>query len=159
MQYPAFQAAGWPIGDGAVESGNKLVVEARLKGSGMHWARSHVDPLLALRNLACNDRWDEGWSHIVEELRRQTRLRSMTRRQQRRACCDAQPVLSRQTAPASSDVGSLTEVALASAHLPAPPVKPVPDKPKEPQRPAPDHPWRRSPIGRARYQPTTRAKL
>ena len=38
MQYPAFQAAGWPIGDGAVESGNKLVVEARLKGSGMHWA-------------------------------------------------------------------------------------------------------------------------
>ena len=42
MQYPTFQAAGWPIGDGAVESGNKLVVEARLKGSGMHWARPHV---------------------------------------------------------------------------------------------------------------------
>jgi hypothetical protein len=158
MQYPTFQAAGWPIGDGAVESGNKLVVEARLKGSGMHWARSHVDPLLALRNLACNDRWDEGWSHIGEELRRQTRLRSMTRRQQRRACCEAQPVLSRQTAPASSDVVPLTEVALASAHVPAPPAKPVPDQQKKPQRPAPDHPWRRSPIGRARYQPTTRAK-
>ena len=28
MQYPLFLAAGWPIGDGAVESGNKLVVEA-----------------------------------------------------------------------------------------------------------------------------------
>ncbi len=49
MQYPTFLAAGWPIGDGAVESGNKLVVEARLKGSGMHWARPHVDPMLALR--------------------------------------------------------------------------------------------------------------
>jgi len=158
MQYPTFQAAGWPIGDGAVESGNKLVVEARLKGSGMHWARPHVDPLLALRNLACNDRWDEGWSHLVEELRRQTRWRCMTRRQQRRACCDAPPILSRQTAPASSDLGALTEGALASAHVPAPPAKPMPDKPKEPQRPAPDHPWRRSPIGRARYQPTTRAK-
>ena len=48
MQYPAFQAAGWPIGDGAVESANKLVVEARLKGSGMHWARPHVDPMLGL---------------------------------------------------------------------------------------------------------------
>jgi hypothetical protein len=36
MQYPLFQAADWPIGDGAVESGNKLVAEARLKGSGMH---------------------------------------------------------------------------------------------------------------------------
>jgi hypothetical protein len=35
LDYPAFQAAGWPIGDGAVESANKLVVEARLKGSGM----------------------------------------------------------------------------------------------------------------------------
>ena len=27
MQYPTFLAAGWPIGDGAVESGNKLVVK------------------------------------------------------------------------------------------------------------------------------------
>jgi len=35
MHYPAFQAAGWPIGDGAVESGNKLVVEARLKGGSI----------------------------------------------------------------------------------------------------------------------------
>jgi len=159
MQYPVFQAAGWPIGDGAVESANKLVVEARLKGSGMHWARPHVDPMLALRNLACNDRWDEGWAQIVAELRRQTRLRSMTRCQQRRARCEAQPVLSRQTAPASSDVVPQTEAALASAPVPAPPAKPMPDQPKEPRRPAPDHPWRPSPIGRARYQPTTHAKL
>ncbi len=35
------------------------VVEALLKGSGMHWARPHVDPMLALRNIASNDRWDE----------------------------------------------------------------------------------------------------
>jgi hypothetical protein len=25
------------------------VVEARLKGSGMHWARANVNPMLALR--------------------------------------------------------------------------------------------------------------
>jgi hypothetical protein len=57
MQSPAFQAAGWPIGSGAVESGNRVrvVVEARLKGSGMHGARSHVDPMLALRNIVGND--------------------------------------------------------------------------------------------------------
>ena len=30
MQYPAFQKAGWPIGSGMVESGNKLVMQARL---------------------------------------------------------------------------------------------------------------------------------
>ena len=35
MQYPIYQEAGWPIGSGSVESANKLVVEARLKGAGM----------------------------------------------------------------------------------------------------------------------------
>ena len=48
MQYPRFQTQGWPIGSGIVESGNKLVVEARLKGAGMHWAEDHVNPMLAL---------------------------------------------------------------------------------------------------------------
>jgi hypothetical protein len=38
MQYPEYRAAGWPIGSGCVESGNKVVMQARLKGSGMHWA-------------------------------------------------------------------------------------------------------------------------
>ena len=37
MQYPTYQAAGWPIGSGSVESANKVVVEARLKGAGMRW--------------------------------------------------------------------------------------------------------------------------
>jgi hypothetical protein len=58
-QYPLFQAQGWPIGSGSVESGNKLVVAARLKGSGMHWAKVQVNPLLALRNIICSDRWKE----------------------------------------------------------------------------------------------------
>ena len=51
IRYVEFQAEGYPIGSGAVESANKLVVEARLKGSGMHWARAHVDPMLALRTV------------------------------------------------------------------------------------------------------------
>ncbi len=42
IQYARFQALGYPIGSGAVESANKLVVEARLKGSGLHWAREHI---------------------------------------------------------------------------------------------------------------------
>ena len=64
MDYPRFQAAGWPIGSGMVESGNKLVVEARLKGAGMHWAREHVNPMLALRNLVCSARWQAGWPTV-----------------------------------------------------------------------------------------------
>ena len=35
------------IGSGATESANKVVVEARLKGPGMHWASFHLNPMLA----------------------------------------------------------------------------------------------------------------
>jgi hypothetical protein len=59
MDYPAFQAALWPIGSGSVESANKLVVEERWKGPGMHWAEANVNPMLALRNAICSDRWVE----------------------------------------------------------------------------------------------------
>lgn len=75
IQYASFQAQGFPIGSGSVESANKLVVEARLKGSGMHWARSHVNAVVALRTIACSDRWTEAWPHIESHLRQQVRQR------------------------------------------------------------------------------------
>lgn len=62
MQYPTFQEAGWPIGSGSVESANKLVVEARLKGAGMRWHRHNVNPMLVLRNAVCNRRWKQMWT-------------------------------------------------------------------------------------------------
>jgi hypothetical protein len=70
MQYPSFVAEGWPIGSGMVESANKLVVEARLKGAGMHWSRASVNGLLALRNAVCNDRWAEAWQQSEAQIRR-----------------------------------------------------------------------------------------
>jgi len=73
LQYPLFQAQGWPIGSGIVESGNKLVVEARLKGAGMHWSEEHVNPMLALRNILCSNRWKEEWPKIEARMRKQTR--------------------------------------------------------------------------------------
>lgn len=69
MQYPTFRTQGWPIGSGMVESANKLVVQARLKGPGMHWQRSHVNPMLALRLAECNDRWQEMWHQAVHQQR------------------------------------------------------------------------------------------
>lgn len=69
MAYPQFRAAGWPIASGMVESANKLVVEARLKGAGMHWHPDQVNPMLALRNLVCNDRWEEAWPAVATGLR------------------------------------------------------------------------------------------
>ena len=71
ISYAQFLDKGYPIGSGAVESANKLVVEARLKGSGMHWARVNVNPMVALRGISCNDRWGEGWPALWRQLHRQ----------------------------------------------------------------------------------------
>jgi len=67
MQYPTYQAAGWPIGSGSVESANKVVVEARLKGAGMRWGRQNVNPMLALRNAVCNRQWNQTWAAAVTQ--------------------------------------------------------------------------------------------
>lgn len=151
LQYPAFVAAGWPIGDGAVESANKLVVEARLKGSGMHWARPHVDPMLALRNIVCSDRWSEAWPQIMHTLRQQARQRRTARHTQHRQ--------SRLAAAAPTDHAKALPPPPASAtaadKTPTPPVHnsaAPPANPREPWRPAANHPWRRMPIGRARFK-------
>lgn len=64
ISYAGFAADGYPIGSGMVESANKLVVEVRLKGSGMHWARPNVNPMLALRTAVCSGRWTQLWPHI-----------------------------------------------------------------------------------------------
>jgi hypothetical protein len=61
LAYADFRARGYPIGSGAVESANKLVVEARLKGSGMHWLRANVSPMVSLRALLSSDRWTTEW--------------------------------------------------------------------------------------------------
>jgi hypothetical protein len=148
MDYPRFQAAGWPIGSGGVESGNKLVVEARLKGSGMHWARPHVDPMLALRNIVCNDRWAEGWGQIAQTQRQQAAAARDTRRLKRTAARQA-----RLLAEAEKLVVSVPSRASAPAEQPVAAPVTQPPKAATPYRPAANHPWRRTPIGRARYQP------
>jgi hypothetical protein len=88
MQYPHYQAAGWPIGSGSVESGHKVVMQARLKGPGMHWARHHVNPMLVLRTAECNERWAEAWAHVSRWQADQRRWRRRQRATLRllRAC-------------------------------------------------------------------------
>jgi hypothetical protein len=61
MQYPTYQAAGWPIGPSMVESAHKRVLQARLKGAGMQWTAHNVNAMLALRVAIDNDRWDHEW--------------------------------------------------------------------------------------------------
>ncbi|CAG0933360.1 hypothetical protein TFLX_03025 [Thermoflexales bacterium] len=143
ITYAAFQQQGLPIGDGCVESANKLVVETRLKQAGMRWAPEHVNPLVALRNIACNDRWTEAWAQINDQQRTQARQRTSAQRA---------PTASSQaeTSPVTREV-LLTAPELESAVSEPPRHKETPaPKAKTPYRSAPDHPWRHSPIDRAR---------
>jgi hypothetical protein len=152
MQYPAYREEGLPIASGAVESGNKLVVEARLKGAGMHWERSHVNPMLALRNIVCSDRWDEEWPRIALWLRQDAAQGRAKRREERRAKAIPQE---REELPDTTFIVE-KEVVCQEQPMSVPPAQAALTTPagkKQPYRPGPDHPWRHSPIGRARYQP------
>jgi hypothetical protein len=130
MQYPTFLSEGWPIGSGVVESGNKLVVEARLKGAGMHWSRLSVNPLLALRNAVCNDRWAEAWQQSSVHIRRSGIMRRAIEPKQKAA-----------TPPEAVEVPAPAEVETKADEVVAP------------RKPAANHPWRRT------YQATKARKF
>lgn len=120
IQYATFAKLGYPIGSGIVESANKVVVEARLKGAGMHWAPANVNPLLALRGVACSGRWDEVWASIAGQRRQSARLDRSRRCRERLARRARRP--SRPPRPPRTAGG----------------------------RPAKDHPWNRYPAVRPR---------
>lgn len=128
IDYPHFQSQGLPIGSGSVESGHKVVVHSRMKQAGMRWAEAHVDPMLALRNLVCNGRWEQGWAQIIAYHWQQHHQ-------------DLREQAGRQRPPASLPITfASVKVAAASTTADDPPSPPV--KRKQPHRPAPDHPWR-----------------
>ena len=83
MDYPSYRAGGWPIGSGSVECSHKLVVQARLKGPGMHWKPEHINPMLALRLALLNERWEEAWQEQHRLRRHQQYLKRALRQQQR----------------------------------------------------------------------------
>jgi hypothetical protein len=127
LEYAQFQAAGYPIGSGIVESANQRVVEARLKGAGMHWARANVNPLVALRAVLCSGRWADRWPALWATLR-----------QSRRAAPPRPPA----TVPAPERLPAGTaRRAVARLRL-GPPTA---------GRPAPEHPWRRGPWPRRHH--------
>lgn len=150
IQYAAFEQAGFPIGSGMVESGNKLVVEARLKGAGMHWAPEHVNPMVALRTVACADRWEEAWPQIVAQWRADSRARSDARRVQRRAAAQPTPLPPAATPPA---VASASRPDAPSAMPASTSSSDAVEQPQRPsRRPAANHPWRRPHFGKAPKQ-------
>jgi hypothetical protein len=97
MQYPQYQADGWPIGSGLVESAHKRVLQARLKGSGMQWAEPNVNAMLALRMMIDNQRWDQEWqARRDNQLKKQhEQAQSRQSRQQQQAMEELKPLLVR----------------------------------------------------------------
>lgn len=142
LEYAQFQAAGYPIGSGSVESGNKIVVAARLKGAGMHWAREHVNPMAALRNVLCSNRWAEDWPQLAVQLRaehlKQRQHRQRTRWQQRHAPIAAAPATPK---PPCAQGPTVKAKMTTTRNI------------NQPYRPPANHPWRHAPIGRARFKP------
>lgn len=120
IQYAAFTRLGYPIGSGIVESANRTVVQARLKGPGMHWAPSSINPLLALRSAVCSNRWPETWPAIAGQLRHADRQRRTCGRQER-----------------------------SPSALPAAQIKERPPRNSH-GRPTKEHPWNRRPAVRPR---------
>jgi hypothetical protein len=63
MDYPTYEANGWYIGSGAVESACKTVVGQRLKGSGMRWSERGGDAVCHVRALYRSEagQWEAFW--------------------------------------------------------------------------------------------------
>ena len=146
IRYEEFVAAGYPIGSGSVESANKVVIQARLKQAGMHWARAHVNPLAALRNVACNDRWEAAWPQIASQLQQERLSQRLQKHPQ------PLPTLPEVRADAikskNSPIPEDTSSKASSGNDQQP-------RPKG-SRPAPNHPWRKFSFGKGRFRDFTK---
>jgi hypothetical protein len=127
MRYAAFRAQGLPIGSGIVESANKLVVAARLKGAGRRWAEENVNPMVALRGAVCSDRWAEAWAQVAAARRAR------------------EPRTAPTAMPAATSAAAVAAPARAVRHPPSPALPRSGPKTIVNGRPTARHPWKRYP--------------
>jgi len=57
IDYAAYQEKGYFIGSGAIESGNKLILQDRLKRAGMRWNTTTAQAMLTLKTKAESNVW------------------------------------------------------------------------------------------------------
>jgi len=57
IKYGEYEKNGYIIGSGAIESGNKVVIQQRLKQSGMHWSIEGAQYISTLRTKYKSDLW------------------------------------------------------------------------------------------------------
>lgn len=64
LDYAGAIARDLPIGSGEIESGNRSVVQARLKLSGAWWKAENAEKMLALRVTRANGEWRSYWQGL-----------------------------------------------------------------------------------------------
>jgi hypothetical protein len=118
----------------------------RLKGAGMHWAPDHVNPMVALRTLLCNDRWPEDWPKVTAQLCRQATAQKRALQHHHQAAQSTLALPADPPGPPQPQTPPLAEPASTLSHADPPPPQPIP------YRPAPNHPWRLASVGSARFK-------
>lgn len=58
INYPEYKRKGYFCGSGAIESGNKVVLQKRLKQAGMRWETETAQYLLTLKSKYESGRWE-----------------------------------------------------------------------------------------------------
>jgi hypothetical protein len=59
INYKSFKDRGYYIGSGAIESGNKMVIQQRMKQSGMRWSINGGQYIAALRTKHESGLWED----------------------------------------------------------------------------------------------------
>ena len=84
IDYPTYKSKGYFVGSGAIESGNKTVLQERLKLAGMRWYMSTAERLLALRAKLKSDLWENDVIPLVRSQYSERHLSSDSIRQSQR---------------------------------------------------------------------------
>lgn len=67
IDYPEYQKQGFYVGSGAIESGNKVVLQKRLKLAGMRWEPETAQYLLTLRSKYESGLWKEDVEKYIDK--------------------------------------------------------------------------------------------
>ena len=66
IDYTTYEHNGWFVGNGAIESSNKTIVQQRLKQAGMRWSVDGANYIITLRCMKESDKWNETEKIVVE---------------------------------------------------------------------------------------------
>lgn len=59
IKYKTYENQGLDIGSGVIESGNKNVIQHRMKQTGMQWKNNNIKAITTLRCKLFSERWNE----------------------------------------------------------------------------------------------------